>query len=66
VEAHTDHVLISRARRVIVVADASKLGRTGFAQMCPIEDVHELITDRAAPASAVAELEAAGVAVTLV
>jgi DeoR family transcriptional regulator, aga operon transcriptional repressor len=66
VEAHTDQVLISRARRVIVVADSSKLGRTALAQMCSIETVDELITDSAAPPAEVAALEAAGVLVTLV
>ena len=48
VEAHTGAVLIQRARRVIVVADHSKLGRIAFAKISDISPVHELITDRAA------------------
>jgi DeoR family transcriptional regulator, aga operon transcriptional repressor len=66
VEAHTDLALIERARRVVVVADASKLGIVAFAQICPLERIHELITDGSAPAARVAELRDAGVAVTTV
>src|SRR4051794_1944911 len=66
VEAHTDQVLLSRARDVIVVADSSKLGRIAFAQICPIQQIDELITDRQADAADVAKLESAGVKVTLV
>jgi DeoR family transcriptional regulator of aga operon len=66
VEAHTDLALIERARRVVVVADSSKIGLVAFAQICPIERIHELITDAGAPAAKVAELREAGVAVTTV
>lgn len=66
VEAHTDLALIERARRVVVVADSSKIGIVAFAQICPIELVHELITDTDAPEEKVAELNEAGVAVTRV
>ena len=66
VEAHTDLALIERARRVVVVADSSKIGIVAFAQICPIELVHELITDADAPEEKVAELNEAGVAVTRV
>lgn len=66
VEAHTDQTLLSRARRIIVVADASKVGRVAFAQICPLEQVDELITDRKVDPEHVAALEAAGVTVTCV
>jgi DeoR family transcriptional regulator of aga operon len=64
VEAHTNLALIERAGRVIVVADASKIGRTAFAQICPVDRVHELITDTSADREELARLAEAGVAVT--
>jgi DeoR family transcriptional regulator, aga operon transcriptional repressor len=66
VEAHTDRVLLSRARQVVVVADSSKVGEVAFAQICPLSQVDELITDRQLGDADVAELEAAGVRVTRV
>jgi DeoR family transcriptional regulator of aga operon len=66
VEAHTNLALMERARRSVVVADSSKIGRTAFARICAIECVHELITDGAADDGAVAAIRDAGVAVTVV
>jgi DeoR family transcriptional regulator, aga operon transcriptional repressor len=66
VEAHTNRALISRARRVIVVADSSKVGQVAFARICQLGDVHELITDGAADAGTVDAIRDAGVVVTLV
>lgn len=66
VEAHTNLALIDRARRVIVATDGSKIGQAAFARICGIERVHDLITDAGAPAKALAEIAAAGVAVTTV
>ena len=65
IEAGTNRVMIARARRVVVVADSSKLGRSAFARICQIEAVDELITDAGASAAAIEELSAAGVAVTV-
>jgi DeoR family transcriptional regulator of aga operon len=66
IEAHTNRTMIERARRVVVVADSSKLGRVAFAQICPVEAVHELITDAGAPAEIAAGIADAGVTVTRV
>jgi DeoR family transcriptional regulator of aga operon len=66
VEAHTDQVLLSRARQVVVVADSSKVGQVAFAQICPLAQVDEFITDRKLDDARAAELEAAGVRVTRV
>ena len=66
VEAHTNLALMERARRTIVVADSSKIGRTAFARICPIERVHELITDASADAVTLAAIREAGVTVTTV
>ncbi len=69
----TPHVLVaevgaaatSRARRVVALADASKLGRQGFTPIVPLSDVDVLITDASADADRVAEIRAAGVEVLL-
>ena len=37
--------MIRRARHVVVVADSSKLDRAAFAQICPLAEIDELITD---------------------
>jgi DeoR family transcriptional regulator of aga operon len=66
VEAHTNRALISRARRVIVVADSSKVGQVAFARICELGAVHEVITDQAADAGEVAAIREAGVEITLV
>jgi DeoR family transcriptional regulator, aga operon transcriptional repressor len=66
VEAHTNRALIERARRVVVVTDSSKIGLVAFAQICPIDLVHEVITDAAADRDHVDALVDAGVAVVSV
>jgi DeoR family transcriptional regulator of aga operon len=66
VEAHTNAVMIERARRVVVVADSSKIGKVAFARICEAAAVSELITDEAADADAVRALTESGVKVTLV
>ena len=65
-EAAVNHTLIARARRAIVVADASKLGRTALARISLLGEVDELITDAAADPALVAAFEAAGLRVTAV
>lgn len=69
----TPHVLVaevgaaatSRARRVVALADWSKLGRQGFTPIVPLADVDLLITDVGADPERVAEIRAAGVEVLL-
>jgi DeoR/GlpR family transcriptional regulator of sugar metabolism len=69
----TPHVLVAevgevaagRARRVVAVADASKLGRQGFTSIIPLSSVEVLITDAGADPDRVAELQDAGVDVVL-
>lgn len=65
IEAHTNAALVKRAARVVVVADASKLGRVTFAQICPLSAVHTLITDSSAPEQSVKDLAALGIDVQL-
>ena len=64
-EAAVSELLTSRARTVIVVADASKIGRHVFARVCDVTAVDLLVTDRAADPGAVADLRAAGIDVHL-
>jgi DeoR family transcriptional regulator, aga operon transcriptional repressor len=66
VEAHTNGVMIAHARRVIVVADSSKIGRVAFARICEITSVSGLITDHPDDTDAVRALTESGVSVTFV
>lgn len=69
----TPHVLIAevgatmaaRARRVVALADSSKLGRYGFTTIVQLAQVDVLITDAGAPRDQVARIRAAGVEVIL-
>ncbi|GAA0948497.1 DeoR/GlpR family DNA-binding transcription regulator [Virgisporangium aurantiacum] len=64
-EAATNAVMIRQARRVIVVADASKIGRAWSARICPLGDVDELVTHRSADSAALDAIRARGVEVVL-
>ena len=63
VEAQTNRSLLRAAERVVVVADASKIGRRGFARISDIGAVDDLVTDDSAGDDDVAALERAGVRV---
>jgi DeoR family transcriptional regulator, aga operon transcriptional repressor len=65
-EASINRLMTERARRIVVVADSSKLGRHAFARICPSSAIDTLITDNTAPPSVVAAFEAEGVTVQLV
>lgn len=62
-EASMNALMVARARRVVIIADSSKLGGHAFARMCSIEQVDTLITDSGASAERIAEFEEAGVTV---
>src|SRR5882672_7303843 len=53
-EALTFRAMVRQAKKVIVVADSSKLGIVTPSLICPIEDVHVLVTDTGATDEAVA------------
>ncbi|MBO0854394.1 MAG: DeoR/GlpR transcriptional regulator [Nocardia sp.] len=55
--------MVHRARQVVAVATADRIDTTVMARICPIEQVHRLITDRAADPDALARIRAAGVRV---
>jgi DeoR family transcriptional regulator of aga operon len=60
-EAGMNALMVARAKRVVIIADSSKLGGHAFARICPIERVDTLVTDSGADAGRIAEFEAAGV-----
>ncbi|MEO7666740.1 MAG: DeoR/GlpR family DNA-binding transcription regulator [Dehalococcoidia bacterium] len=64
--AEVGAVATSRSRRVVAVADASKLGRQGFTPIISLSEVDILITDLAADPDRVADIRNAGVEVILV
>ena len=66
IEAHTNRALIDRSRFVVVVADSSKIGRVGFARICELSRIDELITDTAAEGRVLRSIEEAAVRVTMV
>jgi DeoR/GlpR family transcriptional regulator of sugar metabolism len=62
-EASANRAMAERAEKVIVVADATKLGRRAFAQVCDAAEISVLITDREAPEEIVERFTAQGVEV---
>lgn len=64
-EARTNHAMVAKAQRTIVVADGSKIGSVALAQMAETPSVSMLITDDSADADALEQLRAAGVEVVI-
>ncbi|WP_068921234.1 DeoR/GlpR family DNA-binding transcription regulator [Planobispora rosea] len=62
-EASVNNLLISRAAEVVVVADASKVGRRAFARICSLDAVGTLITDESLSDEAAARFTDAGIKV---
>jgi DeoR family fructose operon transcriptional repressor len=62
-EAHVKRALVNSARRVVVLADHTKLGRADFVRVAPISAVDTLITDSDVDRELVEEIMAAGVEV---
>ena len=59
-EALVFRKMIKQARQVIVAADASKLGKVSPAFICPLNEIHVLVTDAGATDEAVAPFERNG------
>ncbi len=64
-EAAIGAALVSRARHVVVVADAGKLGRSAFARIARPTQVHALITDDQADPGVLAGVREAGIEVVV-
>ncbi|WP_433872694.1 DeoR/GlpR family DNA-binding transcription regulator [Saccharopolyspora sp. CA-218241] len=65
-EASINRLMTSRAARVAVVADSSKLGRRAFAQICPCSRVDALITNEGADEELVSAFRGEGAQVQVV
>jgi len=59
-DARVKRAAIAAARRSVVLADSSKLGRVAFATVAPLSAVDAIVTDASAARPAVGELAAAG------
>jgi DeoR family transcriptional regulator of aga operon len=64
-EAEASREIAAVARRLIIVADATKLGRSTFARICPLQRIDMLVTDQPVDAELAAEFAAAGVEVVV-
>ena len=62
-EASTNRLMGKKARKVVVVADSSKVGRTAFAVICGPAEIDVLVTDAGIAAADAALLEEAGMEV---
>jgi DeoR family glycerol-3-phosphate regulon repressor len=62
-EAEVARAMAANARRVIVVADASKFGRRAPFRVCRLAQIDMLVADAAPDAPLAAALDAAGVTV---
>ena len=62
-EALTFRAMIQQARKAIVVADSSKLGVVTPALVCPVSDIHMLVTDTRASDKGVALFTERGIEV---
>jgi DeoR family transcriptional regulator of aga operon len=58
--------MLKQSKKVIVVADSSKLGRVSPAFICPLSEVHMLITDTGATEEAVEPYRQLGIEVARV
>jgi DeoR family transcriptional regulator of aga operon len=64
-EASINRLMASRAARVVVVADSSKVGRRAFARICATGEVNVLVTDGGIESAAAAAFADAGVEVII-
>ncbi|MFJ5226303.1 DeoR/GlpR family DNA-binding transcription regulator [Streptomyces sp. NPDC088400] len=65
-EAATDRAFLGSSGRTVVVADHTKIGKVTFAKICPLPDIHHLVTDSAATGDQLERIADAGVPVTMV
>lgn len=65
-EARTNHAMVARAQRVIVVADGSKVGQVTLAKMADLGEIDDFVTDSSADPGALALIAKAGVVVHVV
>jgi DeoR family transcriptional regulator of aga operon len=66
IEARTNAALLRQSKRVVVLADSTKLGRVAFATICKLDEIHTLITDQDADPAELARLQADGLDIRIV
>jgi DeoR family transcriptional regulator of aga operon len=59
-EASMNSLMVARAKRVVIIADSSKLGGHAFARICSIDRIETLVTDSGAPIETLAAFREAG------
>jgi DeoR family transcriptional regulator of aga operon len=62
-EAAMNNLMVARARRVVIIADSSKLGGHAFARICPLDRIDTLVTDSGVTPDLVAGFRSAGLQV---
>jgi DeoR family transcriptional regulator of aga operon len=65
-EAAINALMAARARKVVVIADGSKIGGHAFARICATDRVHTLVTDGNAPSEQLRAFEEVGIRVIVV
>jgi DeoR/GlpR family transcriptional regulator of sugar metabolism len=60
-EAEVKRAALQASRRVVAIADSSKLGAVAFSRVCQVSDLDVLVTDTAADSRLVEQLVGAGV-----
>ncbi|WP_025272869.1 DeoR/GlpR family DNA-binding transcription regulator [Haloglycomyces albus] len=64
-EAAINALMAARARKVVIIADGSKVSGHAFARICSSDRIHTLVTDTTAPQEQLRDFEAAGVRVVV-
>lgn len=64
-EAGVKRAMVATAERVVVLADASKIGRNSLVSVVGLDRVHALVTDAAAPQDALEEIGQMGLEVVV-
>lgn len=59
-EAAINRIMVARAQRSVIVADATKFGTAGFSRICALDDVEAVLTDSEADPAAVERVRSAG------
>jgi len=65
-EAVAGRAFMSSATRKVILADHTKIGKTTFARLCAINEVHLLITDEGITSQQLAALKKMGLKVWVV
>ena len=64
-EARLTRAMMGAAGKVILLADSSKIGKTGYGKICDLSDIDILVTDDGIPDAVRRKFEAAGVGVVI-